>query len=117
MTSPACRTVRLPRSIDRLFGDRSPIALLPVGMGLAAGDRDELTAGLEDLRVVRDMPPCVSGTTFEWPEVVFDSAGRRRQRCRGGSAGRDMHVHRGPDRAAHHAGTARGPRRRRRIFA
>ena len=44
-------------------------------MGLDAGDRDELTAGLEDLRVVRDMPPCVSGTTFEWPEVVFDSPG------------------------------------------
>ena len=60
---------------ERLFGDRSPFALLPVGMGLAAGDRDELTAGLEDLRVVRDMPPCVSGTTFEWPEVVFDSPG------------------------------------------
>ena len=60
---------------ERLFGDRSPFALLPVGMGLAAGDRNELTAGLEDLRVVRDMPPCVSGTTFEWPEVVFDSAG------------------------------------------
>jgi len=51
----------------------SPFALLPVGMGLAAGDRDQLTAGLENLRVVRDMPPCVSGTTFEWPEVVFDS--------------------------------------------
>jgi hypothetical protein len=61
------------RAHDRLFGDRSPFALLPVGMGLDAGDRDELTAGLEDLRVVRDMPPCVSGTTFEWPEVVFDS--------------------------------------------
>ena len=58
---------------ERLFGDRSPLALLPVGMGLDAQDRDELTAGLEDLRVVRDMPPCESGSTFEWPEVVFDS--------------------------------------------
>jgi hypothetical protein len=63
------------RAHARLFDDRSPFALLPVGMGLAAGDRDQLTAGLEDLRVVRDMPPCVSGTTFEWPEVVFDSPG------------------------------------------
>ena len=63
----------VPKAFDRLFGDRSPFALLPVGMGLGAGDRDELTAGLEDLRVVRDMPPCVSGTTFEWPDVVFDS--------------------------------------------
>ena len=62
------------RAHGRLFDDRSPFALLPVGMGLDAGDRDQLTAGLEDLRVVRDMPPCVSGTTFEWPEVVFDSA-------------------------------------------
>jgi hypothetical protein len=59
---------------DRLFGNRSPFALLPVGMGLDADDRGELTEGLEDLRVVRDMPPCVSGTTFEWPDVVFDSA-------------------------------------------
>ena len=63
----------VPKAFDRLFGDRSPFALLPVGMGLAAGDRNELTAGLEDLRVVRDMPPCVSGTTFEWPNVVFNS--------------------------------------------
>ena len=63
------------RAHARLFDDRSPFALLPVGMGLAAGDRERLTADLEDLRVVRDMPPCVSGTTFEWPEVVFDSPG------------------------------------------
>jgi hypothetical protein len=58
----------------RLFGNRSPFALLPVGLGLAAGDRARLTAGLEDLRVVRDMPACVSGATFEWPDVVFQSA-------------------------------------------
>jgi hypothetical protein len=25
------------------------------------------------MRVVSNMPPCVSGTTFEWPQVVFDS--------------------------------------------
>jgi hypothetical protein len=58
----------------RLFGNRSPFALLPVGLGLASGDRARLTAGLEDLRVVRDMPACVSGATFEWPDVVFQSA-------------------------------------------
>ena len=29
----------VPKASDRLFGDRSPVALLPVGMGLAAGDR------------------------------------------------------------------------------
>ena len=59
---------------ERLFGDRSPFALLPVGMGLDPADRDTLTAGLEDLRIIRDMPPCVSGTTFDWPEVTFESA-------------------------------------------
>ena len=61
------------RAHRRLFDDRSPFALLPVGMGLEAADRNQLTAALENLRVVRDMPPCVSGSTFEWPEVVFDS--------------------------------------------
>ena len=65
---------RVAQAHERLFGSRSPFALLPVGMGLDAGDREALTAGLEDLRVVRDMPACVSGTVFEWPQVVFDSA-------------------------------------------
>jgi hypothetical protein len=59
---------------ERLFGSRSPFALLPVGMGLDPADRDALTAGLEDLLVLRDMPACVSGTVFEWPRVVFESA-------------------------------------------
>ena len=59
---------------EELFGDRSPFALLPVGMGLDSADREELTAGLEDLRITRDMPPCVSGTVFDWSQVVFESA-------------------------------------------
>jgi hypothetical protein len=59
---------------DRLFGDRSPFALLPVGMGLDPASRDALAAGLEGLRVIRDMPACVSGEIFDWPTVVFDSA-------------------------------------------
>jgi hypothetical protein len=58
---------------DRLFGKRSPFALLPVGMGLAAKDRAVLEAGLRRLQIIRDMPACVSGTTFEWPQVVFQS--------------------------------------------
>ena len=59
---------------DRLFGSRSPFALLPVGMGLKPKQRAALGSGLMDLRVIRDMPACVSGTEFEWPQVVFDSA-------------------------------------------
>jgi len=26
------------------------------------------------LKIVRDMPACVSGTTFDWPQVIFESA-------------------------------------------
>jgi len=56
---------------DRLFGDRSPFALLPVGMGLDAAERATLQQGLESLAVIRDMPACVTGATFDWPQVVF----------------------------------------------
>ena len=59
---------------DRLFGSRSPFALLPVGMGLDPKERGALTAGLENLRIIKDMPACVSGATFEWPQVVFQTA-------------------------------------------
>ena len=59
---------------DRLFGGRSPFALLPVGMGLDPASRGALSAGLEGLRVIREMPACVSGEVFDWPTVVFDSA-------------------------------------------
>ncbi|MBA2382496.1 MAG: fibronectin type III domain-containing protein [Chloroflexi bacterium] len=59
---------------DRLFGGRSPFALLPVGMGLDPLKRNVLETGLEQLRVIRDMPACVSGDTFDWPDVVFETA-------------------------------------------
>jgi hypothetical protein len=58
---------------DQLFGKFPSFALLPVGMGIDPKQRPALTAGLEDLRVIRDMPACVSGTTFDWPQVGFDS--------------------------------------------
>ena len=58
---------------DRLFGSRSPFALLPVGMGLDPRQLDALEAGLTRLRIISDMPPCVSGTVFDWPQVVFES--------------------------------------------
>lgn len=59
---------------DRLFGSRSPFALLPVGMGLDPKERVALATGLERLKIIRDMPACISGTAFEWPQVVFESA-------------------------------------------
>jgi hypothetical protein len=59
---------------DALFGSRTPFALLPVGMGLDPRERVALAAGLERLRIIRDMPACVSGAIFDWPTVVFESA-------------------------------------------
>jgi len=59
---------------DRLFGSRSPFALLPVGMGLDPKERVALATGLERLKIIRDMPACIGGTVFEWPQVVFESA-------------------------------------------
>ena len=59
---------------NELFGARSPFALLPVGMGLDPAGRDALAAGLEGLRVIRDMPSCAGEVSFDWPAVVFESA-------------------------------------------
>jgi hypothetical protein len=65
---------QVPLALDRLFAARSPFALLPVGMGLDPAERDALASGLEAMRVIRDMPACVSGATFDWPQVVFETA-------------------------------------------
>jgi hypothetical protein len=65
---------QVPVTLQQLFGTRSPFALLPVGMGLDPKERGALEAGLLALRIIRDMPACVSGTVFEWPTVVFGSA-------------------------------------------
>ena len=59
---------------DQLFGSRAAFALLPVGMGLDPKDRAGLTRGLEQLRIVKGIPACVSGTTFTWPTVTFQTA-------------------------------------------
>jgi hypothetical protein len=58
---------------DRLFGDRSPFALLPVGMGVDPDDRPRLEAGLAALRITRDFERCEGGP-LDWPIVVFESA-------------------------------------------
>jgi hypothetical protein len=65
------RQVRIVR--ERLFSSRSPFALLPVGMGLDPKQRATLETGLTSMRIVTNMPPCVSGETFDWPQVVFES--------------------------------------------
>ena len=59
---------------DRLFASRSPFAFLPVGMGLSSKERPALERGLVNLRTIREMPACVSGAVFDWPQVVFESA-------------------------------------------
>ena len=59
---------------DRLFGSRSPFALLPVGMGLRSTERAALESGLVKLRIIRAMPACVGGAQIVWPQVVFESA-------------------------------------------
>ena len=66
-------TSRVRSTRDRLFANRSPFALLPVGMGLDPAERRALENGLVGLRILNDMPACVSGTAFDWPQVVFDS--------------------------------------------
>ena len=64
---------QVPITLDRLFGSRTPLAVLPVGMGLDPKERAALESGLARLRITRDMPACVSGATFDWPQVVFES--------------------------------------------
>ncbi len=59
---------------DQLFGSRPAFALLPVGMGLDPKLRTDLTHGLEALRIVKGIPACVSGSTFDWPTVTFQTA-------------------------------------------
>src|SRR5439155_20194545 len=71
---PGVPVSQVQPALQRLFGARSPFALLPVGRGLDPKLRAGLTAGLEELRVIRDMPACISGATFDWPQVVFQTA-------------------------------------------
>jgi hypothetical protein len=59
---------------DRLFGARSPFALLPVGLGVDPTDRARLNTSLGDLRITRDMKQCDGVTPFDWPNVAFDTA-------------------------------------------
>ena len=67
---PASRIVPVR---DQLFGNKTSFALLPVGMGLDPKERGALTAGLDRLKIVKNMPACASGSTFDWPTVSFNS--------------------------------------------
>ena len=61
-------------TLQALFATRSPFALLPVGMGLDPKDRGALEAGLVAMRITKEMPACISGAAFDWPQVVFGTA-------------------------------------------
>ncbi len=55
------------------FEGRTPLAVLPVGLGSGAGAFEaDLTAIYEAF--FRDMEPCTGRQSFSWPEVVFPSA-------------------------------------------
>lgn len=58
---------------DALVSTFKSFALLPVGMGIDPKERPQLEAGLNRLKITKDMPACVSGTTFEWPTVGFNT--------------------------------------------
>ena len=58
---------------DRLFAERSPFGLLPVGLGVAPDDRAALEQGLVDLRLLNDLERCEGGE-LEWPNVIFETA-------------------------------------------
>jgi hypothetical protein len=55
------------------FAGRTPLAILPVGLGARAGAfQSELTSIYQAF--FRDMQPCEGRASFSWPEVVFPSA-------------------------------------------
>jgi Fibronectin type III domain len=55
------------------YAGRTPLAILPVGLGAAAGRfQTELTAIYQAF--FRDMEPCEGRASFTWPQVIFPSA-------------------------------------------
>ena len=59
--------------IANAYQGRSPLAILPVGLGTAAGEFEDELTGIYDA-YFRDMEPCEGRTSFAWPEVVFEDA-------------------------------------------
>ena len=58
--------------IEPAFAGKSPLAILPVGLGRAAGRFQADLRALYD-NFLRDMAPCEGRAAFSWPQVVFPS--------------------------------------------
>jgi hypothetical protein len=54
------------------YAGRTPLAILPVGLGTGAGAFESDLAAIYQA-FFRDMQPCEGRTSFTWPEVVFPS--------------------------------------------
>jgi Fibronectin type III domain len=54
------------------FAGRTPLAILPVGLGTGAGAFESALRAIYDA-FLRDMQPCEGRPIFAWPEVVFPS--------------------------------------------
>jgi hypothetical protein len=54
------------------FAGRTPLAILPVGLGAGAGAFESDLRAIYD-EFLRDMAPCEGRGVFSWPEVVFPS--------------------------------------------
>lgn len=54
------------------FAGRTPLAILPVGLGAGAGAFESDLRAIYDA-FLRDMEPCEGRAAFSWPEVVFPS--------------------------------------------
>ena len=54
------------------FAGRTPLAILPVGLGAGAGAFESELRAIYDA-FFRDMQPCEGRASFSWPEVVFPS--------------------------------------------
>jgi hypothetical protein len=55
------------------YAGRTPLAILPVGLGAGAGAFETELSSLYKA-YLRDMEPCTGRPTFAWPQVVFPSA-------------------------------------------
>lgn len=55
------------------FEGRTPLAILPVGLGAGAGAFETELAAIYQ-GYLRDLEPCEGRANFAWPEVVFPSA-------------------------------------------
>lgn len=54
------------------FEGRTPLAILPVGLGTGAGAFESDLSAIYD-EFLRDMAPCEGRAAFAWPQVVFPS--------------------------------------------